>query len=587
MRFSKTHFLSLTVICGLAIGIASCKSGKDPAVVVVHELSDADMLNPTNYSDAGAGYIMKMVFPQLLGIDYTTIELIPWLAESRPELGETEDGKLTITYRIRDEAAWDNGEPVTAKDVEFSLKVIKNPNVKNERIRPYYEFIEDMKFYEDDPKKFTFICKEVYILAEASSGDFGILPAHTYDPDGLLSEFTIKQMNEQQEELASNQKMIDFANDYNSEKRQREAQFIEGCGPYKLESWETGQRLILKKKENWWGDKLAGTNCYFEAYPPRIVYQTINDQTAALVALKNGDLDVMRSIKSKDFVDLPSSEKFTSQFHAHTPMQLAYTYIGINTRNPKFADKRVRQAFAHLVDVEKQIETIKYGQAQRVVGQTHPSDKGAYNNDLVPYDFNPEKAKALLKEAGWEDSDGDGTLDKEIDGMRVPLNVEFIYNSGNDERKATALLFQEEARKVGVNVSVNTHEWSKYLDITKKHEFEMYYGAWISSPVPNDPKQIYHRDSYNGGSNYTGFGNDASDALIDSIRVTLDEEKRNGMYKRLQAILHDEVSYIYLYAPTERIAIHKRFTNAEPSVMRPGYWEAGFKLSGSEAVAEN
>lgn len=586
MRHIRNYILSTAMLATMAIGIFSCKSGKDPAVVVVHELSDTDMLNPTNYSSASAGYIMKMVFPQLLGIDYTTLELIPWLAESRPELGETEDGKLTITYRIREEAAWDNGEPVTAKDVEFSLKVIKNPHVKNERIRPYYEFIEDMVFYDDDPKKFTFVCKEVYILAEASSGDFGIIPAHNYDPNGLMSEFTIKQLTYDVEELKSNQKLIDFANDYNSEKRQRENDFVEGCGPYKLEQWATGQRVVLKKKDNWWGDKLAGTNCYFDANAPRLVYQTINDQTAALVALKNGDLDVMRSIKSKDFADLPESEKFTSQFHAYTPMQLAYTYIGINTRLPKFSDKRVRQAFAHLVDVDKMIETIKYGQAERVIGQTHPSNKGAYNNELVPYDFSPEKAKALLAEAGWADTDGDGFLDKEIEGEKTKLAVEFIYNSGNDERKAVALLFQEEARKIGIDVTVNTHEWSKYLDITKKHEFEMYYGAWISSPVPNDPKQIYHRDSYNGGSNYTGFGNDASDALIDSIRVTLNEDERNVMYKRLQAILHDEVSYIYLWAPTERLAIHKRFTNAEPSVMRPGYWEAAFTV-GNEALAEN
>lgn len=107
-----------------------------------------------------------------------------------------------------------------------------------------------MIFYDEDPKKFTFVCNDVYILAEASSGDFGILPAHNYDPNGLLSEFTIKDLTEKSDELADNPKLVEFANDFNSEKRQREKEFIEGCGPYKLKEWATGQRLVLERKAN-------------------------------------------------------------------------------------------------------------------------------------------------------------------------------------------------------------------------------------------------------------------------------------------------------------------------------------------------
>ena len=116
-------------------------------------------------------------------------------------------------------------------------------------------------------------------------------------------------------------------------------------------------------------------------------------------------------------------------------------------------------------------------------------------------------------------------------------------------------------------------------DHCKAHKTEMFFGAWIGTPIPNDPKQIYHTESYNGGSNYTGFGNKESDALIDSIRIQIDGVKRALLEKQLQEVLHNEVSYIYLWAPTERIAIHKRFENAETSVTRPGFWEAGFKVA--------
>lgn len=594
MNFRKTSFKYLASVLAMgtiAIGISSCGnsgssegSAKTDPEVTIHELSDCDMLNPINYTDASAGYTLKNLFQSLMDIDFKTLELVPVLAKSRPTVEETADGGLRITYEIRDEAVWDNGTPITADDVEFTLKVIKNPRVDNPQNKPYYEFITDFVKYPDNPKKFTLVCNTVYILAEASSGDYGVLPKHFYDPNGLMDSFSIKDLTLNNDSYLDDAKIQEFANDFNSEKRQREKEYINGSGAYSLEEFSTGQRIVLVKKENWWGDQMGAINPYFEANAPKIIYQTINDQTSALTALKAEKLDVMRSIKSKDFAALPESEKYNANFNSHTPMMLAYTYIGINTRKPMFADKKVRQAFAHLVDVDKQIKTIKYGQAQRTVGPIHPSNKKEYNSSLSYYDYNPEKAKQLLTEAGWSDSNGDGTLDKEIDGQKVEMSFTFSYNTGNDERKATALLFQEEARKVGVQVEVITQEWSVYLDKQKHHEFDMFFGAWISTPVPSDHKQIYHSESYNGGSNYVGF--DKADALIDSIRVTLDENKRAAMNKRFQAILHEEVPYIYLYTPTERIAIHKRFDNAYTSVMRPGYWEASFSV-GQKALAEN
>jgi len=219
-----------------------------------------------------------------------------------------------------------------------------------------------------------------------------------------------------------------------------------------------------------------------------------------------------------------------------------------------------------------------YGFAQRVIGPIHPSKKEEYNSEIVPYDFNIEKAKELLAKDGWKDSNGDGTIDKIIDGEKVEFTIDFSINAGNDARKQTALMFQEEARKVGITVNLSSQDWSVFLDNLKKHHFEMYYGAWISSPLPNDYKQIFHSESaINEGSNYTSFGNHQSDALIDSIRVELDEHKRAQLEKHFQQILYDEAPYIFLFAPSERIAINKRFTNAEASVCRPGYWEAGFK----------
>ena len=185
-----------------------------------------------------------------------------------------------------------------------------------------------------------------------------------------------------------------------------------------------------------------------------------------------------------------------------------------------------------------------------------------------------EKAKQLLAEAGWKDTDGDGILDKEIGGKRVPFKCEFLINAGNETRKNIALLLKEEAKKVGVEIDVRSLEWSSYLEKIKKHDIDIYYQAWVS-PVPSPPdlKQIWHTSAYEGGGNYIGFGFETpeSDKLIEQTRTELDEKKRNELYKKFQELLYEEMPCIFLVTGKNKIAIHKRFRGVEVSAIYPGY----------------
>lgn len=573
-------FRQLMVVSMAILVLYGCNKKKDKNEVIIHELSDTDMLNPYTYQSADAGYITGQMFFSLLGLDPATLKYVPSLAKALPvEEVDKEHNTVSYTYEIRPEAKWDNGQDITAKDVEFTLKVIKCPKVNDEREKPYYELIHDIKMYPDNPKKFTLVCNKVYILAYSTCGGFPILPAYVYDPKNLLVPYSLIQLNDSANTLENDPKINEFANDFNGEKYQREKGFVVGCGPYEFSEWVTGQKVVLTRKKNWWGDPLEKENFSFQAYPDKLIYQTINDQTAALTALKGEKLDVMYGIKPKDFVEMPKSEKIQEHFNLSTPLSMSYTYFGINMHNPKFADKRVRQALAHLVDVEKLIHVIGYDLGQRVNGPIHPSKKGAYNDTIAPYDFNIEKAKKLLADAGWKDSNGNGTIDKVIDGQLTEFNITFTYNAGNDSRRDAALIFKEDARKAGINVDVVPQEWSIYIDNQSKHNFEMFYGAWIGSPNPEDPKQIWSTESQNNGSNYVFFGNAETDKLIEDIRSELNEDKRNDLYRQLQVIIHDEVPYIFIWAPKERIAINKKFTNAETFVVRPGFNEAAFKLA--------
>nr|MBP6731811.1 hypothetical protein [Chitinophagales bacterium] len=536
-------------------------------------------LNPTNYQSADAGYYIAQMFQSLWGTNPKTLEYEPILVKALPiEEYDSVANLLKYTAEIREEAVWDNGTPITAKDIAFSIKLYKAPVISNEQNRPYFELISDVVMYPENPRKFTIVCNKKYILAKSVAGSFAVIPQYIYDPKNLMDKFSIKDINEKFAEVQEDATMKEFATEYNSEKFQRDSGYIVGSGPYAFDQWVTGQKIVLKKKKNWWGEKFNNEYSY-QANPDKLVYTTIKDQTAALTALKGKHLDVMYGIKSKDFVEqLQPSEEVKKNFNLATPLSMAYTYFGINMRNPKFEDVRTRQALAHLSDVEKIIKVIGYGLGERVNGPVNPYKKGAFNDTITPYDFNVAKAKTLLAEAGWKDTNGDGTLDKKLNGQQTEFNITFTYNAGNDSRRDAALIFKEACRQVGINVDVVPQEWSIYIENQKKHDFEMFYGAWIGSPTPDDPKQIWHTESINGGSNYVYFGNAESDKLIEDIRSELNDDKRNDLYRKFQVKVHDDVPYIFIWSPKERMAISKRFTNTETFIVRPGFNEAAFKL---------
>ena len=334
-------------------------------------------------------------------------------------------------------------------------------------------------------------------------------------------------------------------------------------------------------KEDWWGHGLAQVSHWFEAFPKELVFESINDLATATVALKGEKLDAMNGIQPKDFVtDLKKSESFTSKFATFTPPLFSYDYMAINMRLPKFSDVKVRQALSHIMNVPQLIESFCYGLGVQVASFTHPDIKSRLNPNVKPYEFNLDKAKALLAEAGWKDTDGNGVLDKEIDGEKEEFTVKLNFNSGNSRRERACLIFQEAARKAGIKVEVIPLEWAVLLERNKVHDFEMFVAGWISSPLESDPKQIWHSDSANdGGSNYTGFGTPESDKLIEDIRVTMDEKERAEMYKKLHQIIHDEAPYIFLLAQKERIAAAKKYNNILVSGNRPGYWASAFKIT--------
>lgn len=562
--------------------ITACSGGAEKKStdhqVVIHSLSDPENLNAFTSSDAQATQMKNNIYQRLLHYNFETMELTPVLAKERAKV-EVVDGKTLLTFTLRPEARWDNGQPVTVEDVVFSLKALKCPKVNSDAVKPYLEFVTDITTDPNTPGTFTFVTDRIYMLAEDVVGyDLIIIPEYIFDEKKILRNFKISDFNNPSAEITNDPRIKEFADAFNSEKFGRNPEIISGSGPYKLADWQTGQRVILERKENWWGDALKKENMFFTANPKKLVYEVINDFNTAITALKAGKLDVMLVTPVKDYVDLDASSKFKENFVKSEPVMLSFQYIGLNVRDKILSDKKVRQAIAHLTNVDQINEKVLYGLGKRVVGPILPQFKDAYASDIPLYDYNPDKAKALLEEAGWKDSDGDGILDKVINGQKTPLKLTYVYNQGNSMRETVGLMLKEWLRQAGIDMDIRSMEWSLYLADLKKQKVQIFYGSWITDPRDDDPKQIWHTESRNGGSNYTGFGNAQTDAMIEKIRTELDKTKRNELYHQWQQLLHDESPYIFLINQPFRNVVHKRFDNIYPSSIYPGYYEAGFTL---------
>lgn len=587
MRNASISFmLLLAVVAGLLF--TDCKS--EPKLqdnwkrksndVIIRIDAEPDGLNPLLSTTIYATQINNQLFSYLLFIDPTTLQLIPQLAKSAPEVKEINDGPyaggVAYTFDIHDKAVWDDGKPVTGNDFVFTVKAVLNPKVNAQRYRPFFAFIKDIQVDAKNPKRFTVYTNEKYILGEeAIASTVQVLPAHLYDPQNLLKDIDIKTFTDPEKITAlaeTDARLQQFADLIQSPKFAREVGAISGSGPYRLESWEAQQKVELVKKADWWGDDLAEEFPALGAYPEKLTFKIIGDAATALAALKAEEIDVVADIDPKDFTDIKQDPLITDVYNLYTPASLSAFFVYVNTRNPKLNDKLVRQALAHSINVDEIINTLYFGLAERLAGPVLPT-KDYANKSLAPYSYDPEKAKALLAQAGWTDSNNNGTVDKKIDGQLTELSLTYLISPNREISRNIALVMQENARKAGIGIEPVTKEFTQIIADLRKGEYELSSGGRTVSPTLWDPMQSWHTQ----GDNRTGFGNAETDKLIEDLRITLDKGKRDEMYKQLQAIIYDEVPEVYLYVPSGRLAAHQRF-EVTPTAMHPGFFPNLFKL---------
>lgn len=538
---------------------------------------DPQKLHPFIYPSPSARDVYQYIFPQLADFDPESLELIPVLIKAIPEEVKITEGpnagSVKFTMEYLPEAKWDDGKDITARDYIFSVKTAKNIKVKAGGYRSHLQFISDVIIDPNNPKKFDVVFSKDYLLAKETACTIETYPAHIYDPKGLTNNLSFDDLGDEEalnEIIAKDSTLMQWADDMNGITYARN--IVNSCGPYQLSEWVTDEYIILDRKENYWAKD--SNNPYLKAGPKRIVFDILPDETSALTQLKEGNLDIIPEVSGATFSNLQKEE---NDYQYLTPQLTKYYMIAMNNDRPELSDKMVRKALGHLLDVDNVMKSIDFGNGTRTVGPIHPGKK-YYNQSLTPISYDVNKAKTLLAEAGWEDSNSDGTIDKKIGGNIIELELDMYVSEGKLGQQI-ALLMKEATATAGIKINIIQKPFKQIEEEhLKKKDFDMTPMMIRQDLVLDDPYTRWHSDhTKEGGRNIYGFENEEMDRITTEIQISDDPNVRNKLYSRVQEILYEEQPVIFLYAPSERIVGSNKW-NMTSTVRRPGYLANTFTL---------
>ena len=542
--------------------------------LVYHTISEPDNLHPTNGSSSPRSEINLYTQMSLISIDIEKQEAVPSLAVALPTADAT---GLEYSYELRKEPTWDDGSRLTVDDVAFFFKVIRCPLTNNPFAKSYFENLKEVRITDAAAGKFTLVMKQPYIQNVSFLSDFPMLQRTFFDPKNILAKYTLADFDDSTFKPEQHPDLVAWAAGFNDPKNGRDPSMMNGIGPYKVLAWDPGQSVTIVKKKNHWTDH--STSEKEKAYPDKIIFRVNKDDNSTMLEFKTQTLDASCLLSAKNLMALKANAEFNKNYHSTFIPTYHYTYMAMNEkpdgvkRKKIFDDVRVRKAMAYLTPVDAIIQLV-YGpyssSCKRMTTNVSPLKK-EYDESLTALPLDVEKARQLLDEAGWKDSNGDGLLDKQIDGQKTDLSFDLNYLATAGDWKDMATLTAEQMMKAGVKATPVPLDVKVFIEKGRTHDFDMMMGSWSSSCLPEDYTQLWHTASWSSnGSNFSGFGNAASDALIDSIKVTLDNEKRIQLSRRLQKMIYDDQPYIFIYTSLRRAILHKRFGNCAFYSERPG-----------------
>ena len=470
----------------ITVYFPSCtgQTSADPGVVTIALDLPPTNLDPRIGTDTSSERLSQLLFVSLVKKDERS-EIEPDLA-TRWEIPDPR----TYVFHLRHDVKFHDGRALTAKDVLFTFRSILNGSVRTVKSGHPYNLIDSIE--APDAYTVVFRLKEVFapFLWNMARGAIGIIP------EGSGVDFNRHPV---------------------------------GAGPFEFVRYLQDEEVVLKRSELYFGEKPSISILRFKIIPEAIV---------CALELRKGTVDIALNVLTPDMVEVLRRDDDLKVMQAEGTR---YQYVAFNLDDPVFRDIRVRQAFAYGIDREKIIKYLWRGQAQPAANVIPPNN-WAYESSVKIYPYDPERARALLKDAGYE-------------------HLSFTYRTSSDDTgRLIAAILQQQLREIGVSMEIRSNEFATFYADIIAGNFQMYSLRWIGGN--NDPdifNLIFHSKMVpNNGANRGHYSNPRVDQLIELSRREIDVEKRRQAYHEIQRIAAEELPYISLFYADNVCVYNKR-----------------------------
>jgi peptide/nickel transport system substrate-binding protein len=475
------------IVLTFLVPLLCCSSKPDPNTVVMIIENSPTNLDPRVGLDAQSERIDQLLFDDLCTRD-EHLHVQPGLAES----WETPD-PLTYVFHLHQGVKFHDGRPLTSRDVKWTFDSVLQGKIRSTKASAYrpVDHID-----APDDSTVVFHLKEPFatLLWNVSDGAIGIVP---YGSGDEMSRNPI------------------------------------GSGPFRFVSAEPDKEVVVERNDTYWGVKTK---------LKRVRFAVIPDATTRALELRKGSADIAVSSLTGDMVLALERESNLEVLHAPGTV---LGYLAFNTRDPVLKDVRVRQAMAYAVDRATIIHYLLRDFA-RPAYSLLPPESWAYNGDVPRYDYNPERARQLLDQAGY----------RAVNGVRFHLTMK---TSTDESPRLVAAVLQQQLRQVGIALDIRTFEFATFLSDVIRGNYQLHTLRWVGgNEDPDIFEYVFHSAKFSPkGGNRTFYANPRVDALIDQARAEPDQNTRKQIYAEIQRIMADDLPYINLWY-YENVMVHTR-----------------------------
>jgi peptide/nickel transport system substrate-binding protein len=487
-------------------------------------------LNAVMQSSVPEQQVLQYLSRNLLDFD-SRGRLVPGLADGFEVSADGRDYR----FALRANAVWEDGAPVSAADAVFTINRIRDPKVSSPVFKALFEDLVSVEAL--GPRRFVAKFRDPYAY-RAMSFVFPLLPEHRYAGKSFV--------------------------------KARENRSPLSNGPYRLASWKAQESIELERNPRYWGPR---------GHFDRVRFRILPEDPVAYHAVLAGELDETQ-------IDTAGKERFQASPDPCCRLveyyDLDYNYIALNDHSPFFSDARVRRAMTMLLDRAKIVRAIYRGSARVISGPWAP-DSSAYDAAVAPLPFDPPRAAALLDEAGWRDTNGNGTRDRE--GRE--FEFELLVSAGTTVGRQIDETFSAELARVGVTAHVQPMEWAAFTERIDAGDFEAASLAWSASDANPDPYPFWHSSQCPPRGLNSGFyKNPEADRLMEAARREMDERQRIAIYHRLHLIFRDDAPAVFVTNSSRKYLFARRVRGLVTSPLGlQGIWPGPVGWWASDAAA--